>query len=343
MYSTGSATGVTDLVDKIAAFIEANGWTRDSLAADGTGKRYHAHRGTTYVNMRSLVAEAPASAIAGSPSAMTGLAYNVGTGYSAGSSWYNQAGVPLDTLSEPIVCGMSNIPGSLPSYHFFAHNSGDNILIVVEWTAGFFQFIGFGTLSKIGTYTGGEYFFGSTSGISDIANGRWNASLGVHVTSAASLIGGHSSNQYPSFGFVKVNVDSETGWHFGDGVMQLNLPTARKVRSNLVGFTTLLAGQPNTLNGLAVLSPVIVSVFRDTSNVSGTSPISVIGEVPKIFYIDITNLTPKDQLAVGAVNYRVFPFVSKGLRSSGLPTVTGTSGVNTNTFDSGCWGFAVAE
>ena len=62
-YSTGTATDVVDLVNKLATFIEANGWTRDDLSNEGTGRRYHAHRGAQYLNMRAYLNEDPSSEI----------------------------------------------------------------------------------------------------------------------------------------------------------------------------------------------------------------------------------------------------------------------------------------
>jgi hypothetical protein len=89
MYSTGSATGVVDLITKLEAFIRER--LDDRLfATEGSGKRYHAHNGSVFLNMRG-VNETPARSIQnGGTTGVYGLAFNLSTAGTGGSALVRQ-------------------------------------------------------------------------------------------------------------------------------------------------------------------------------------------------------------------------------------------------------------
>jgi hypothetical protein len=137
-YQTGTATGIADLLDKLVIFLNANGFTQDAYATDGTGKRYHAHNSAgLYVNTdRQLMKIIGANVVNSFPStAATGIALNVGTGYNSGQAWYNQTGVGQGG-TKYMVAGVNFPNAALPAYHFFSHNSGASVFVVIEWQAG---------------------------------------------------------------------------------------------------------------------------------------------------------------------------------------------------------------
>lgn len=318
-YETGSATGVNDLVNKLATFIEANGWTRDSLGDEGTGRRYHAHNGSVYVNIRSFNSEAVTTNIQnGSNSTLShSVAFNVGSGYSGASAWYNQAGTPQNSSGVKSTSGIHLVTGAIPAYHFFAHNSGDSIFVVVEYASGVYQRFGFGTLDKYGTYTGGEYMVGTNRG---------------HGTTTSQLadIGFFRGATSVIPAFVNVDVDAESGWHYN--VAASYGATRRPIVEYTIHKTISRTGRvmPNTHNGLLVKDPVIACVERSTTSDGIFSPI---GELPGVFYTSLANLVPGQQVTFGSEDYRVFPFLSKAATPAAV-----VSGVST-----GWDGFAVKE
>jgi hypothetical protein len=204
-YSTGTATDVNDLLDKLRVFCSTNGWTIDANTSEGTGKRWHGHIGSVYANFRSFLNETPSANVANAASGVNGFAFNIGTGYSGASNWYDQAGVPQGTSSKYMTAGMTRISGAVTAYHFFAHNSGANVVAVVEYSSGFYQYIAFGSLTKYGAFTGGTYFFGSTTGVTNTAFG---ASFNMpRIGFFSDVSGGGTSGS-----FINATVDAEAGW-----------------------------------------------------------------------------------------------------------------------------------
>jgi hypothetical protein len=332
MYETGTATGVNDLLAKLRDFCEANGWTRDSDVTEGTGKRWHAHRGAVYINFRSFVAETPSSNVANATVGVANsIAFNVGTGYSGASAWYNQAGVPQGTSSKYMTAGITRTSAAIPTYHFFAHNSGDNVIAVIEYESGKYQFLAFGTLTKFGTYTGGQYFVGSRSGVDNTAFG------GNGLIPRVGFFDAESNSSTDSPAFINATVDAEAGWKWSRKT-QTNRPTSsiRHIFDNLARYAAMNSIQPNTVNDLFVYLPVVATVYRDTSNNDASSFRSPLGELPKVFYTKISTLVPGQQATLGSTNYRVFPFYIKD-SSEATPTSVGTNG------HSSFWGFAVEE
>jgi hypothetical protein len=324
-YETGTATGVNDLCDKLRLFLSSNGWTIDANSTESTGKRFHAHIGTVYANFRSFVAEIPSSNInQAASSACTSLAFNIGTGYSGATAWYAQAGTPISSAKNG-TAGITNIAGAVTAYHFFAHNSGANVMVVVEYSTGLYQMLGFGTLTKFGTYTGGEYFFGSRSGVDNSTIGSGVIIPGVGFFSSL----GANPNAY-----INATVDSEAGWKWSESLA--GAPSSvRKSTGNESRFKRMQTIQPNSLNDLTVFLPVRGQVYRDTTNSSTASAKSPLGEVPKVFFCTINFIIPGQQVVLGGTNYRVFPFFKKDVTT----TTVSTAGTGHSAY----YGFAVAE
>lgn len=166
-YQTGTATSPTDLLQKIQAFISANGWTIDQGAVDGTGYRLHAHRGAVYVNLRSAIAELRDAggtfAPANTNSAFTGINIYTGNGYNAANDWRSQSGGPIGYGISSTVGAVTILPsGVIVAYHMFSNDSGDHIAAIIERTSGVFVHLGWGiSIDKAGAFSNGDYFFGS--------------------------------------------------------------------------------------------------------------------------------------------------------------------------------------
>lgn len=323
MYETGTASGVVDLITKLEAFMAANGWTTDSFATEGLGKRYHAHNGSVFFNARAYNVETPsASLYQGGITGVSSLAMNLSTAGTGGSNWFDKTGSPAYSGSS-MSAGINGLSGAIAAYHFFAQNSGTGITVVVEYVAGYYQMIAFGTLAKYGTYTGGQYFTGSHNGIATLVETFNGFIPGVGFISKGYTPG--------SPAFVNVTVDAEAGWHWADSFNGNRDSSRRWVRDNNERYVNSLPTQPNSLNALAVLSPIVVSADRSRT---GSDRFSPIGEIPGTFTLRISQLTSAQQITLGSTDYRIFPFYHKNA-SADAPSTTA--------FHSSYYGFAIAE
>jgi hypothetical protein len=330
MYETGSASGVVDLLTKLQEFLVDAGWTASAPSAEGAGARLHAALGGVHFNARAYVAETPSAAIRGASGSSTALAFNLSTASTGGAAWFDKTGTPVDGSGLYHTAGMNGITGAIPTYHFFSQNAGASILVVVEYASGYFQMLGFGTLNKYGAYTGGTYFFGSRTGVDNLAssNAGWIPAVGFFSHHSTS-----GQNSAPSF--VSLTVDAETGWHWSGSYDAGRDTTKRYVRCNLERYRTTLPNQPNSLNDLTVLMPVIPTVEREIIAGHTAERLSPIGELPGVYYLRLKNLVPGQQVVLGSDEYRVFPFFRK---TDGVSEPS-SAGVG----HSADWGFAVKE
>lgn len=281
-YETGAAAGATDLLDKIRAFAAGRGWTVNLWANDGAGKRLHLQKGTLRFNFRSLVDE-PAESLPGFPN-LTGILMNGSDEYDGAFAWNRQVGRPINTGGYSQYAGLVSLGANIP-YHLFGH--GDCIYVICEPTAGQFQWMCFGTLEKIGAWTGGAFFTGSADGSV--------AAAGMPACMFGSL-------NASSYGYVRAVVDAFDGWLFG----QAGNPGPR-VQDSIMRGQALLYSAPNTFNTLSPRLPVMVFTTRDGQTFNNDTPFSPIGYLPEFFFVNIKYLAAASQVVDG-VNYRVFPF-----------------------------------
>lgn len=321
-YTTGSASSPTDLLDQLAAWLVTQGWTQDSLATDGSGKRGHLHKGAVYVNLRAAVNETVWPNLSGS--ANYGLHLYLGTGYSGASGWAAQAGGPIKSgASDTVGACMRLLNGGVTAFHFFDDGS-DRITIAVERPGALFTHIGFGvTLDKSGTWTGGPYFYGALPGRH---GGSVTQTMGDANSSAGApgaVIGPFFDNSTTQLGhalFVRVDVDSFTSKWIGcsgtnttanDGYTGklgncgLDYNTLSEILpTDFPGYQRLLGDHlVSAFNGQAVKLPIRVYVARDGGGYS------LIGEVPEVFcYRGVGNgVLAGAVVSINGKNYMAFP------------------------------------
>ena len=296
-YQTGNATGVVDLLDKLKIFVEANGWTTNRHDVQGSGRRLQIQKSSDlFFNFRALVSEARPSG-AGGGSAVHGIAFNGSTEYDGANDWFNQVGAPQDSGGRK-VAGVTSLTGSIPAYHFFAID--DAVYCWIEYTAGRYQWFGFGGVNKIGTWTGRNFFFGYSNCAAQAV------STPICPLMGDSFIGGTSP-----IGYVIVHCDGYTGWRAAGASSGSsgNLAGSR-VFDVLRLYSGQLESTPNNFNSLSVILPVSLLVYRDANN-NTLSPSTPIGYLPELHYINIKHLVPGAEYTLGGDTYRVFPFSFK--------------------------------
>lgn len=321
-YQNGTATSPTDLLQKLATFLAANGWTQDMSQADGTGWRYHAHRSGVYVNIRTTINTTTATEYFTDQHSRTagGACWQLycGDGFSSGSDWRSQSGGPKNytTPANTVGVGMQLPQGAITGYHFFADETGDNIVVVVEKSAGVFVYCGWGvSLKKMGTWTGGAYFFANEAGyeISYDYAGAYPGHAQTSGTPCAS--GGWYTQSYPAT-YVRADVDAFTGKWIGFGSTTIGYtgytgkigysctPIKRAGQnSNAPSYAEYAKRLTSKMTGQSLMLPSRLLAAR------GADGVSFLGSVPNVFVCNACQkgYTPATVYPWGTDNYMVFP------------------------------------
>ena len=325
-YQTGAATSPTDLLDKIVTFLTGQGWTSDSVAVDGTGKRAHLHKGSDYVNLRSHVNEAIWPNVQSSPNS-TGIGIYMGTGYSGASGWSLQAGGPkVSGTSDTLGATMRMLSGAITAYHFF-DDGNDNIAVIVERSGGLFTHLGFGrSFTKAGTVTGGKYFWSAAAAT---YGGTTSAIMGNDDQSAAPPFGimqpynTASSLERGNAGFVQADVDGFTGKWIGFSMSGTTFPTegyTGKRGHSGIDYNTSLdiipAGIPHyarlvthlvsNFNAQALMLPIFLWAERDAGGWT------LLGQVPNVFVCGAVEngFAAASIQTVNGKNFMLFPHIA---------------------------------
>ena len=140
------------------------GWRSSGNMGNGTGTGY---KSVLLTCLRSTVRGIPwgdrqtsATLYGGKFRAeVTGLCLYGSTGYDGGLVWDLQPGGTLNGALSWGVTMTELSTTAIPAYYFF--QDGDTVTVVVEYTAGKYQWFCFGCLEKQGVYTGGQFFSGS--------------------------------------------------------------------------------------------------------------------------------------------------------------------------------------
>lgn len=322
-YQTGSATGVNDLLDQLRAFLLTRGWTVNDFSTVGAGKRLHVQYGTdTFFNFRSYEGDARegGSNQIGQTNTAHGFGCNGSTGYSGAAAWYAQAGAPFGsgTYRGAAIWGL---PGAITTYHFFAYEGTGYAAayVVVETAAGSYDWLGFGKVEPIGAITGGQFFFAKqTLADADAAGGA------VCPLAVCQYWGGARGT---SHGAIYLATDGVTGWKLNTESLGGVAQYAHTDEQTRFAYSYCA---PSDFNELSPLQPVRFVVTRDGTNFNQNTPRSPVGYLPKIFYLNIADVTPGALVSVGGVNYRVFSYWQK---SGGDPSVSDVAGFHGFAFE----------
>lgn len=319
-YQTGTATGQTDLLQKLVTWLVAQGWTQNMSQADGSAWRAHLNKGAQYVNFRAVAAGETGTnvwaTVGFTPAAA--LAFYCGTGYNGANSWRTQAGGPADNGGNTVGVNVLIPSGTITSYHFF-DDGADNITVVVEKSAGVYGALGWGNIEKAGAVTGGSFFFGQVSGYYINQSGAQTIGYTANAQTPCSHgdLWGFISTASSASAFVRADVDTFTGKWLGvcgnpvfNGFANANGYTGNQAASDIPGFITNVTGLPsqadlvsftaNAANGRGVLLPTNIHALRSAGGYS------LLGRVPNIFATSAL-YTPASIQTIGGFNYMAFP------------------------------------
>lgn len=302
-YQTGSASDLADLLSDLMTFAVANGWTQDQL--DTGGGSFALHKNSIYASGRW------------DTTSVDNVSLHQALGYSGGSepgahtddsgNGYNSTSAHTNTLLDNERCIYAIGDGPFPSYHFFEQDADPAYLhVVVEIETGVFRHFGFGELSKLGDWTGGEYVYGhyrenSQSPIhpqrsllldglfvDSVSSARRAATLhmeglaGMGGSSKWGQIWGNTGVTPPDDSGSNAKVQVQGGYRAG--------PVAR-------GLGIIAAG---AVSGLVAMYPVLL-LYRN-----GTS-VYPLGWMPDVRGVNIANFAPGDEITISSDTWIFFP------------------------------------
>lgn len=306
----GSATSNIDLLQKLVTWLVTRGWTNNMSQADGSGWRSHLSKGGLYVHLRASVLNDATwhDNVANSGNTNYALHLYLGTGFSGGNAFMDQAGGPVQngTAYSLGVCVVTG-SGAIASYQFLDDGS-DNITIWIERTAGIWRNLGWGNLSKIGSWTGGAYFFGSSAGY----YGSTSYDTGTYQAKTPARC------EVASVAFLRADVDAFTGKWLGIGSTTNPILgyTGKRGASNVEGTGNeaptdvpylnqyALNKLHNTQAARAITVPITLFGARDGGGYSA------LGEIPSLRVCgasEVGGASLGTDVPIESATWRVFP------------------------------------
>lgn len=285
-YQTGTSTGVDDLLDLLRIFATGHGWTADNwstITSPTTGKWLFLNNGSVYVSLWS--------------DANAGFSLDPGPFiHMAQATSYNSGALANAQPNASNDCKTNKLGAPFTKYHFFSPASGAQYIhIVVEVSGGTFKHFGFGSLDKIGTYTGGQY--------SHASDWYYGAGFIDNPLSAQHAIPFSSNVASPISGFVcRADIDTFTNKFWDNSKSPVELRGGYTAAFDTYGFNKLFSqSSPNAFNGIAPLSRALQFVTRAGGNYSPLGS-------PKDFrFLNISNLNPGQSLFLGSDEWVTFP------------------------------------
>jgi hypothetical protein len=304
-YVQGSATTQQDFLDQLRIFLEANGWTTDRF--DVPTKDFSTHLGTVYVQF--LWTNAANIAIFHS----LGFDGFAGPGGHTDDSGNGDNVVPIDTQRR-----LSDIgAGPFENHWFFFNPTTATVHAVLEFLPGLYRHCSFGTVTKFGTWTGGEFCSGHVVVVANKAN-VFDTGHSLALDSR-NTDDSHSCATVHCEGLPGENVLSKWGvvWAGADGSTAND--RGGEPRVNLLGgvregFLPNSLGwlKANPSNGFIPLMPIRL---WQRSSVASPKTFRLLGSMPDAKLINIANVTPQEEFVAGGFTWKCFPWSRKNVQA----------------------------
>ncbi|MGH8074281.1 MAG: hypothetical protein ACREO4_09425 [Lysobacter sp.] len=307
MYSMTNASSLENLVDKIAQFAVAAGWTQHKNTIAGSLRTIALRKGGDYIHIWN--------------SSTTVLNISGSVGFTSGNA-------PRSQPNQSIRYNFATTgAGPFANVFMFADNSpAEHVHVAIEIAGGFFRHFSFGLLDKTcaGTYAGGTYFGcinwdTSTSRRGQLTSTYHNWMFGGGSQAGANGGGvrvdhGALTNYFAPFiaaiyttqgtepvasGLVLAESTADSG-NYGDAYRQMSGYYDRSV---------------NSWMGITPMKPIQVRLERPGNY------FSMLGEVPNIRFIRMDRFTPGEETTLGTSEvWKIFPMIRQMASwSSGEP------------------------
>jgi len=157
--STGTATDIDDLFDQLITFATANGWTEEEPTSTNSSPALS--RGDCFVQWRYGGTSPPTNRTVSMTQALAYINSSTDPGnHTDDSGNGEETTTPTDAVLKAERC-ISDFGDGPFSYWFFEDDADQPYIhVVVEVRTEEYRHFGFGTISKFGSWTGGEYAYG---------------------------------------------------------------------------------------------------------------------------------------------------------------------------------------
>ena len=339
-HTSGTATGVNDLLGAIRTALLADGWTENLYASltdtyeawaslVGNGYRLHVQKtaadGTVmYFNLRSITRGIPFELHEGDSNntvsyegtdyyygEMTGIAINGSTGFNGGLDWDYQPGGP--TVSTESIGGAiaDLLNASIP---YWITINDDTVMVTVEYETNKYHHLCFGCLEKAqdSGWTGGQFYCAEHGGDTPsydafkygTANG-YNGEFGDNYYLNSRFFCTYSGY----VGGVYADIDSDASWRtdWDDVVWPCHSSSwlGSYVYSRVSWPNSFLSQYleyaPNTFNSLAPLAPLYVMIKRSSGRYS------FVGYPSGVRFANILYHDAEDEISYGTDVWKLFP------------------------------------
>ena len=330
-YITGTAANQLALLDVIHTFLTSCGFTTNYFGNDtytyssgcvesySGSNRLHVTDGTRYLNFRATSGAQISTAYTNLSNSYYGICFNYSTGFTTSNHWDAQPGCPYDSTGVQPICSYLADNSTSCTYRMFYFSSPFLFLVHLDFGSSSYKQMCFGTYSnKYGTWTGGDFFLGSSphglirSAATDygfLSNYDYNES-GAYTTSSSYLIGGvnissplvsSTSNTFITCGGNRINTsDARYFPYFGYPNSHTNDQTYQIGKYSMSDAVFQIL--PTSIACPIILMPVYSGV-----QMYGKTGVSLIGEMPNMKITGVTSNMYYNTYTYGTQKYMLLP------------------------------------
>lgn len=279
-YSSGTVTTAAGLVSAIQAFATINGWT---VAGDYISK------GDVYVHLWAVSAN------------------EIRIQGARGGTW--TAPDICARYAKLFFAGGYSWPASA-TYHLHYSGTPDTLWCTLNWDVVRWMHIGFGMLSKLGTWTGGQWFFatgcmhfgGNHLSIQEHIDGLFQSNWEGGPSPALPFWSSRDYSPYSTdYSGKNSFVECALRGHIWEATGALNDGGDGNIIHCPTVITPTQKRSPNALNAQTILTPFDL-YLRDTDGYY-----MAIGRPEHIRFVRLVNYNPGDTLTIGSDAWRVYP------------------------------------
>ena len=326
-FQTGIATSLNNFFTQLRSFAAANvGFSNQGTTIINGNTVHHLSKGGIYWNFEET---------------LTTVTSGFTSHYSRMRMTYTKP-IDVDGFNQSFPTGQERFTAfgtfanSGPYTSHIFYTEGTAVHAVLEVFPGIFQHLSFGSITKFGTWTGGEYLTaGSYQGIS--SSTRTFSSSNSSIPFADTEGSGHNSGTSAGFnqscqGYMRYLQTGSNGDDFAPiGSITLNNQRVRmgslfapKATQDVNMFSSLLFDSPNQGNLRTALFPMYTRVRDYDANIPATLDAYFIGGVvPGVRLCNVSNLNPKE---IVNTNWQVYPMVQK-FGDSDIAPISGDVGL----------------
>lgn len=296
------------MLQALATFAGAMGWTVDHNAAYSGGWWLAVHKGLCYLNFVA-------------PSSDDGISLYGATGFSSGSA-------PSAQAQTSPVNNFTPAPGPYAAYHFFSSTGGTYLHVAIEISTGIFAHMHAGLLNAVGgaspciyVTVSAWYTYAPASGADPIPSTA-DTYFNIRPFDCGAQRG-------PA-GFIACTVDGTFRWFIMNSTSSPNRVAGLGQGSNSASGCPLpwqrsgVMASPNTFNGIAVLYSVAAFLERLVGGVW-----SFVGEAPDVRYVNMRYNNARDEITIGSDVWKLYPLVAN------VPFGTGVAGAAASSYPFG--------